>query len=137
VDTAGEIEGLVWAGLSRKVPAARIPRGLPCTLTSGATDIRALRSAHNAACTLKMTLPNLRGNLLQLRTNCPECARLNSELERRERAHASARFLLSTVLESNIDTFNLVNAAARDARLDCEMARLELENHRRAHVKAN
>jgi hypothetical protein len=39
--------------------------------------------------------------------------------------------------EPSAFTFNTLRAAAEDARIDCEIGRLTLEQHKRIHSRAN
>lgn len=70
--------------------------------------------------------------------NCPECARLLDEYETLERAHATAVGRVAASAQSdNAREYQRLRARADEARLDSEVARLELEQHRRRHAKAN
>ncbi len=69
---------------------------------------------------------------------CGECDRLRAEHERVERAYASAIEVLAA--RSGISAaveYTRLRAIADKARIDLEVARLELERHKRIHSKAN
>ena len=69
---------------------------------------------------------------------CPECDRLLAAYERLEGDYATA----IQTLGSRRDTaaapeYIRLRTAADEARIDCEVARLEMEQHKRVHSKAN
>jgi hypothetical protein len=69
---------------------------------------------------------------------CPDCARLRAEFERLERSYAMAVDALSAnVGITRAAEYTWLRAAADEARIDSEVARLALEQHRRVHAKAN
>ena len=69
---------------------------------------------------------------------CSECAGLRAEYERLERAYATAiDALAANVGIVRAGEYTWLRAAADEARSDSEVARLELEKHKRIHAKAN
>jgi hypothetical protein len=69
---------------------------------------------------------------------CGECNRLRLEYERLERAYASAIDTLTTRSAiAPVAEYIRLRTFADEARLDSEVARLELEQHKRIHAKAN
>jgi hypothetical protein len=69
---------------------------------------------------------------------CSECDRLQAECARLEQAYETA---LNT-LDIRIDTspaseYMRLRAAVAEARIDSEVAHLELQRHKRVHSKAN
>lgn len=69
---------------------------------------------------------------------CMECARLLVEYEVLDGQYASAVNSLAARRETaSAPEFTKLRVAADEARLDAELARLELERHQRVHRKAN
>ena len=69
---------------------------------------------------------------------CSECDRLRSEHERLKRAYASAINILTARFDiTPAAEYIRLRAIADEARIDSEVARLELEQHKRIHSKAN
>jgi hypothetical protein len=70
--------------------------------------------------------------------NCVECDRLRAEYERLLLAYASAVNLLSS-RSGTAAAFEYMRlrAGADEARIDSEIARLELERHRQFDAEAN
>jgi len=66
---------------------------------------------------------------------CSECNRLTDEFGRLERAYATAVGVLTA--SAHADEYARLRVAADEARIDSEVARLELEQHKRKHAKAN
>jgi hypothetical protein len=69
--------------------------------------------------------------------DCPECDRLTAEYRRLEQEYASAVNLLNAPIASEVREYIKLRAAADEARIDAEIARLELEKHKGVHRKAN
>lgn len=70
--------------------------------------------------------------------DCAECDRLLAEYERLEQAYATAVNVLNSSAETaNVSEYMRLRAAADEARLDSEVARLQLEQHKRVHSMAN
>lgn len=70
--------------------------------------------------------------------SCAICDRLAAEHERLQLAHSvAAGIMVAKLAEPSAFTFNTLRAAAEDARIDCEMGRLTLEQHKRIHSRAN
>jgi hypothetical protein len=69
---------------------------------------------------------------------CPNCVQLAAEFERRKLDYASAVADLANGEESPFTTtFVLLRATADGARIDLDLARLEIEGHKRIHTEAN
>jgi hypothetical protein len=69
---------------------------------------------------------------------CGQCDRLRLEYERLERAYAAAIDTLTTRSDTApAAEYIRLRTFADDARLDSEVARLELEKHKRIHSRAN
>jgi len=69
---------------------------------------------------------------------CSECNRLLAEYERLEADYAMAIQTLGARRDIAVASEYLrLRTAADEARVDCEVARLELEQHKRIHSKAN
>jgi hypothetical protein len=70
--------------------------------------------------------------------NCVECDRLRGEYERLLLAYASAVNLLNGRSGTAIAfEYMRLRTDAGEARIDCEIARLELERHKRVDAKTN
>jgi hypothetical protein len=70
--------------------------------------------------------------------NCVECDQLRDEYERLALAHASTVSLLNSSSGSAIAfEYMRLRTDADEARIDSEIARLELEQHKRVEAKAN
>jgi len=70
--------------------------------------------------------------------DCAECARLVVEYERLEQAYATVVNVLNSRTETaTASEYMRLRADADEARLDSEIARLELGQHKRVHAKAN
>lgn len=70
--------------------------------------------------------------------DCATCKHLAEEYGVRDRAYAKATGALSAGRSKvRADEYIQLRTAASDARLDFEIARLELEKHTLTHVKAN
>src|ERR1700733_3386735 len=71
-------------------------------------------------------------------TECPQCTRLTADLDRLERAYAAALGVLTARAHiARGNEYNALRIAADEARIDSEVARLELEQHKRKHAKVN
>jgi hypothetical protein len=69
---------------------------------------------------------------------CAECARHLAEFERLERAYAAAIYALISIRETTTRSeYPRLRRLDNEARLDAEMARLELIKHKWIHSKAN
>jgi len=69
---------------------------------------------------------------------CSECDRMLAEYERLEGDYATAIQTLGARRDTAIASeYIRLRTAADEARIDCEVARLELERHKRIHAKAN
>jgi hypothetical protein len=69
---------------------------------------------------------------------CPECKRLTAEFERLERASATAIGMLrASAHTARANEYSRLRIAADEARVDSEVARLELEQHKRRYAKVN
>ena len=69
---------------------------------------------------------------------CQECDRLLTNFERLEGDYATAVQTLSARRDKAVASECIrLRSIAAGARIDCEVARLELEQHRRVHAKAN
>jgi len=68
---------------------------------------------------------------------CPECARLLAESEDLNRAHIAAFDAMIEATTGPAADFINFKVAANKAFVNAERARLELEQHKRVHVKAN
>jgi hypothetical protein len=69
---------------------------------------------------------------------CSHCQRLESEKELLERIHAEALGGLQANSETaSTEDYNALRIAESNARLDLEIAVLELKRHKRNHQKAN
>lgn len=65
---------------------------------------------------------------------CPECDRLITEYERLESGYATALQRLDDLRDTVVASeYIRLRTAADEAGIDCEIARLELERHRRIH----
>jgi hypothetical protein len=67
--------------------------------------------------------------------DCAECDRLRSECERLEQAYAAAINTLNSRV-GNAPSFEYIelSTAVNEARIDSEIARTELEQHRLVHT---
>ncbi|HTA44951.1 MAG TPA: hypothetical protein VK789_21025 [Bryobacteraceae bacterium] len=66
--------------------------------------------------------------------DCLTCDQLAAECERLERNCTEARGYLSEARgTSGVKQYNIAKAQANEAWLDSEVARIELERHRRTH----
>ena len=69
---------------------------------------------------------------------CTECTRLLAEFERLERAYAAAIDALTFMRETAVPSeYPRLRRLASEARLNAEMARLELIKHQWIHSKPN
>lgn len=69
---------------------------------------------------------------------CSHCDRLQREFDRAERVYARAYGVFtSSALTPRASEYNRLKAIADEARIDSEVARLELEQHTRIHARAN
>lgn len=69
---------------------------------------------------------------------CAECDHLRGKFDRLERRYAHAYGVLTSFADTaRASEYNRLKATADEARIDSEIARLELEQHRRVHVKVN
>jgi hypothetical protein len=69
---------------------------------------------------------------------CGQCDRLRSEYERLERAYAFAiNNLAARSGTAPLTEYTRLRVIADEARIDSEVARLELEKDKRIHFKAN
>ncbi len=69
---------------------------------------------------------------------CLECARLLAEYEKLESDYGTAIQALGSKRDTGVASeYIRLRTAADEARIDCELARLELEQHKRVHAKAN
>ena len=69
---------------------------------------------------------------------CPECDRLLAEYERLEGDYATAIQTLGARRSRAVASeYIRLRTADDEARVDCEVARLELEQHKRIHGRAN
>jgi hypothetical protein len=69
---------------------------------------------------------------------CSECDRLLVEYERLEGDYATSIQTLGARRDTAIASeYIRLRTAADEARIDCEVARLALEQHKRIHTKAN
>jgi hypothetical protein len=68
--------------------------------------------------------------------SCPECHRLLAALDGRKRVYSSAGDWLISIAESG-DAANSreMRAASEESRIDVELARLELQRHKREHAQ--
>ena len=72
------------------------------------------------------------------RVGCVICDHLAADHEHLELMYQVASdVMISRHAEPSAAVFNALRAAAENARLDCEIARLTLEQHRRVHTGAN
>jgi len=70
--------------------------------------------------------------------SCTECDRLQAEHARLEQAYATAVNTMNGRIETlAASEYMRLRAAAEEVRIDSEVARLELEQHKRVHSKAN
>jgi hypothetical protein len=70
--------------------------------------------------------------------DCSQCLFLTTEYESLERAYAAAVTELNTGIKSApVEEYRRLRKRADESRLDAEVARLELEKHRRSHPKAD
>jgi hypothetical protein len=70
---------------------------------------------------------------------CSECDRREAEYARLEQACARAVNTLNSSMGTLLPTpeYMCLRAAAEEARIDSEVARIELEQHKRVRAKAN
>jgi hypothetical protein len=69
---------------------------------------------------------------------CEVCQRLEAELERRNRVYAEKLATLKANRETTSgDEYRRIFMEESDARLNMDLARLELGQHKRGHQKAN
>jgi len=69
---------------------------------------------------------------------CLECDRLLAEYEKLETDYATTVQTLGARRDiASASEYIRLRTAADEARIDCEVARLELEQHKRIHAKAN
>jgi len=67
--------------------------------------------------------------------DCTECICLQKEFDRRERAYAHAYGVLTSVSETaRAHEYSRLRGIADEARIDSEVARLELEQHQKSHA---
>ena len=67
--------------------------------------------------------------------DCSERIRLTAGFDRLERAYAAALGILSaSARTAPAYAYNALRVAADQARLDSEVARLELEQHKQSHI---
>jgi hypothetical protein len=65
----------------------------------------------------------------------PDCICLQEEFNRRERAYAHAYGVLTSVAETaRAHEYSRHRGIAEEARIDSEVARLELEQHKQTHA---
>jgi hypothetical protein len=70
--------------------------------------------------------------------DCAVCDRLSAHSARLERAHADVIKTLSDRIETlSAREYMRLRASADDARIDSEIARTELEHHKRIHIRAH
>jgi hypothetical protein len=80
----------------------------------------------------------LRFGYSEISMQCPECDRLLAHYERLEGVYAIAIQTLGARRDSSlVSEYIRLRTAADEARVDCEVVRLELEQHKRVHAKAN
>jgi len=68
---------------------------------------------------------------------CPECSRLAADYRRLNQAYTVAFDAMLAASKVPASDFIKVRIAADDARIDSELARVELEQHKQIHAKAN
>jgi hypothetical protein len=70
--------------------------------------------------------------------NCVVCDKLSARLAKREMAYASAREICALIAETTDSRqYRTLRIAADDTRIECELARVELEQHQARHVVEN
>jgi hypothetical protein len=70
--------------------------------------------------------------------DCPECNHVTAEYQRLEQQYAAAiNRLYAEIATSVVSEYMKLRAAADQARIDAENARLKLEKHKGIHGKAN
>jgi hypothetical protein len=128
--------------------AATLARGILC---SGVRDSAAFplpslsfllnelygrRGQTSAPCIGRVNAPRIPSNLgprYPVLVSCPECARLDAELNRREVEYVQARGFLTGLAESDDSTlYQRVRAATSDCGIDVRLAELEIGKHRRS-----
>lgn len=68
-------------------------------------------------------------------TDCLTCEQLTAEFERLERRYAEAKGYLTNIAKTAVaDRYNRARMQADEARLEYEVARIELERHQRTHT---
>jgi hypothetical protein len=108
---------LVTAIRSRDVSAGNVGSRMPLLRMAGPVELLGLK------------LPQI---------DCPECNRLTAEYYRLGREYAAAVNLLNASLAaSEVSEYIRLRAAAHEARIKAEMARVKLEKHNGSHSNAN
>ena len=74
--------------------------------------------------------------LAEIAVDCKACSRLTAELERRKREYAVACSSLDMARKNSDQVqYQQLSADCGDALIDCDFARLELEEHRTVHAR--
>jgi hypothetical protein len=77
--------------------------------------------------------PRVRATLFSM--DCSECIRLTAGFDRLERAYAAkVGILTASAHTAQANEYTTLKVAADEARIDSEVARLELEQHKRKHA---
>jgi hypothetical protein len=67
--------------------------------------------------------------------DCSDCIRLQDEVERRERAYAHAYGVLTSAAETTrASEYARLRGIVSQARIDLEVARMDVERHRSVHA---
>ena len=69
--------------------------------------------------------------------DCIVCRRLEAEVIRLERLHAEKLGIMRASFSVHGEIYSRLRIAESDARLDLDLARLELIQHQRSHLKAS
>ncbi len=69
---------------------------------------------------------------------CQECVRLRSKYERVALRYAKALEIMTAQKKTTVASEDIrLRTAANEAHIDCDIAWLDLEKHKRVHAKAN